>query len=253
MFTKAFIDSAQECMPAKTVRVRTGDAAWMTNEIPLLIKQRAKMHKKAKRSNLKADWDNFRTFRNNVISKVRKRKLDYFDELTEKISNQERFGSNDWWKLVKSVLRKKRYRPEEKNGTIIYANKEKADTLNDFFIEQATLENEDDPLPQVTFLDCEINDIKLTEFEVKEIINNLNTKKATGPDLIHKRLLIAANDVISVHLTRFFNRCLNEGVFPSIWKTAAVTPDATLSNNYCPISLLSCVGKVLDRCVHIDF
>ena len=42
------------------------------------------MHKKAKRSNLKADWDNFRTFRNNVISKARKRKLDYFDELTKK-------------------------------------------------------------------------------------------------------------------------------------------------------------------------
>ena len=73
-------------------------------------------------------------------------------------------------------------------------------------------------------------------------------KKATGPDLIHNRLLIATNDVISVHLTRFFNRCLNESVFPSIWKTAAVTPvlkkgDAILCNNYRPISLLSCVGK----------
>ena len=42
------------------------------------------MHQKVKRSNLKADWDNFSTFRNNVISKVRKCKLDYFDELTEK-------------------------------------------------------------------------------------------------------------------------------------------------------------------------
>ena len=40
-------------------------------------------------------------------------------------------------------------------------------------------------LPQVTFLDCEINDIKLTEPEVKEIINNLNTKISIGPDLIH--------------------------------------------------------------------
>ena len=156
MCTKVFIDSAQECMPVKTVRVRTDDAPWMTNETRFLIKQRGKMHKKAKRSNLKADWDNFRTFRNNVISKVRKRKFDYFDELTgkkkKKKSNQERFGSKDWWKLVKSILRKKGIGPEEipplcKNGTIIYANKEKADTLNDFFIEQATLENEDDPLP----------------------------------------------------------------------------------------------------------
>ena len=69
------------------------------------------MHKKAitnTGSNLRADLDNFRTFRNNVISKVRKRKLDYFDELTEKIYIQERFGSKDWWKLVKSILRKRK-------------------------------------------------------------------------------------------------------------------------------------------------
>ena len=52
-----------------------------------------------------------------------------------------------------------------------------------FFIEQVTLENEDDPLPQVTFLHCEINDIKLTQSEVKEIINNLNTKKRYRPGL----------------------------------------------------------------------
>ena len=86
-FVSVFMDSAQECMPVKTVCVRTDDAPWMTNEIRLLIKQRVKMHKKAitnTGSNLRADWDNFRTFRNNVISKVRKRKLDYFDELTEK-------------------------------------------------------------------------------------------------------------------------------------------------------------------------
>ena len=135
--------------------------------------------------------------------------------------------------------------------------KKKADTLNDFFIEQATLKNEDDPLPQVTHLDCEINYNKLTECEVKEIINNAQKKKKTTTSsyLIHNRLLIAANDVIAVHLTRFFNRCLNESVFPSIWKTAAVTSvlkkcDATLCNNYRPISLLNCVGKVLERCVH---
>ena len=88
--------------------MRTDDAPWMTNEIRLLTKQRGKMHEKAKRSNLKADWDNFCTFRNNIISKVRKRKFDYFDELTEKISKQERFGNKHWKKLVTSILRRRR-------------------------------------------------------------------------------------------------------------------------------------------------
>ena len=95
----------------------------------------------------------------------------------------------------------------------------------------------------------------MTVFEVKEIINNLNTRKATGPDLIHNKLLIAESDVTCVPLTGFFNRCLNESIFPFIWKTATVAPvykkgNATLCKNYCPLSLLSCVGKVFERCIH---
>ena len=208
----------------------------------------------------KSDWDNFHAFRNDVISKIRKRKIQYFDELTEKISNPECFGNKDWWKLVNSILQKKGIGSEEipplcENGTILYTNKEKANALNEYFIKQATLENVCNPLPQVTFLDCEINDIKLTVFEVKEIINTLNTRKATGPDLIHNKLLMAASDVICVRLTGFFNRCLNEGIFSFIWKTATVTPvykkgNATLCNNCRPILLLSCVGKVFERCKH---
>ena len=48
---------------------------------------------------------------------------------------------------------------------------------------------------------------------------------------------------------------MNEGIFPKIWKIAHVTllhkkgPE-NLYDKYRPISLLSCVGKVLERCVH---
>ena len=52
LFTKIFMNSAQERMPVKTVSVRSNDAAWMSNEIRELIKQRGKIHKNAKRSNL---------------------------------------------------------------------------------------------------------------------------------------------------------------------------------------------------------
>ena len=58
-----------------------------------------------------------------------------------------------------------------------------------------------------------------------------------------------------LRLTGFFNRRLNESIFPMIWKTATVTPvykegNATLCNNHRPISLLSSVGKVFERCIH---
>ena len=73
--------------------------------------------------------------------------------------------------------------------------------------------------------------------------------------MIHNKLLIATIDIIKEPLTILFNRCLSEGIFPSIWKIAHVTPlrkkgPENLCNNYRPIWLLSCVGKILERCVH---
>ena len=73
--------------------------------------------------------------------------------------------------------------------------------------------------------------------------------------MIHNKLLIATVDIITEHLTILFNRCLNEGIFPNIWKIAHVTPlhkkgPENLCSNYRPISLLSCVGKILEQCIH---
>ena len=126
-------------MPVKTVNLRTNDAPWMTNEIRSIIKQRGEIHNKAKskRSNLKEDWDNFRTSRNDGISKVRKRKLEYFDELTEKVSNPDRFGKQGFGGnesipyLRKKGIGSKEKKPLCQHETIIYANKEKANVFND--------------------------------------------------------------------------------------------------------------------------
>ena len=51
-----------------------------------------------------------------------------------------------------------------------------ANALNVLFIEQTTLENDEDPYRKSTFLDCEINGLYLTEFEVKEIIKNFKNR-----------------------------------------------------------------------------
>lgn len=124
-----------------------------------------------------------------------------------------------------------------------------------FFIKQSTLDNPDDIVPDLTYLNSELNNIVFSSIEVKAVIKNLDSNKAAGPDKINNRLLIAAVDIISEPLTILFNRSVAEGIFPQIWKTAHVNPiykkgptdDCT---NYRPISLLSCVGKVLERCIH---
>ncbi|WP_419611672.1 reverse transcriptase domain-containing protein [Thiolapillus sp.] len=259
-FTDTFMTIAKQCMPVKTVLVRQNDAQWMNDEIRLLIVKRNKLHKKAKQTNLATDWERFRKVRNYVISRIRLRKIDYLKELDNKASDPNIFGQKDWWRLVKTFLNKKGIDtdvipPLAHNGNTYYSNKEKANILNDFFISQSTLEHEDDTPPDLPRLDCQINDITLSVSEVSNAIQNLDKGKATGPDQVHNRLLIASAAIIIEPLSKLFNRSLRENKFPAIWKVAHVTPlhkkgPKELCNNYRPISLLSCVGKLLERCVH---
>ena len=73
--------------------------------------------------------------------------------------------------------------------------------------------------------------------------------------MVHNRLLIAACQIIAQPLTSLFNKSLENGLFPESWKRANVIPiykqkgEKSSYKNYRPISLLSCVGKLLEKCV----
>ena len=254
------MDIAKQCMPSKTVTIRPKDPPWLTNNIKLFMETRKKYHNTAKTTNSADDWKTFRQYRNFVTSEIRKSKSQYLNDLDDKASDPNTFGQKDWWKLVRSFLAKKGMDsdyipPIPLNNVVYYSDKDKANIFNTFFIEQSSIENNDDALPNVPFLTCEINEIVLTASEVKEVISKLDTSKATGPDLIHNRLLIESLPILLNPLTDLFNRCLDEKKFTAQWKTAHVTPvhkkgQKDSCNNYRPVSLLSCVGKVLERCVH---
>ena len=111
----------------------------------------------------------------------------------------------------------------EKDGVTYYTNEEKATILNQFFINQSTTEDNDDA-PDVLELLTSINQINLSVEEVKSTLTKLSTAKATAPDQIHNLILKNSAGIISEPLTFLFNRSLNEGIFPTVWKTAHVTP-----------------------------
>ena len=156
----------------------------MTDEIRLLIEERKSIHRIAKQTNKPDDWLVFRQFRNYVTSREKERKIEYISELENKVSNTSNFGKKEWWKLVKLFLKKKgmdsnEIPPLTFNDRVLYTNKEKADAFNSFFISQSSLENEDGELPDIPFFDLELTEITLTTSDVKDVILNLSTNKAT--------------------------------------------------------------------------
>lgn len=259
IFTETLTNIIKECVPNRTVTIRSTDAPWFKHDLKTKINRRNKLYKKAKRSNTREDWNNFHALRNEIVGHIRKQKLDYYNELNDKINGLQ-VGQKEWWKIVKTFLNKKgidsnEIPPLTVDGHTYYSNIDKAETFNNFFTKQCNLDNEDDPLPIIETNESEINKIHLTSSEVKNVLKSLDASKATGPDQIPNKVLALAADIIAIPLSNFFNRCLNECKFPTIWKMANVTPIYKKGNkgdcsNYRPVSLLSCVGKAFERCVH---
>jgi len=83
----------------------------------------------------------------------------------------------------------------------------------------------------------------------------LNVDKAVGHDIINNRMLLAVKNEITKPLSMLFNRSLQEMFFPDHWKVAHVIAlfikgDKSLPSNYRPVSLLSCVSKILEKIVY---
>ena len=77
-----------------------------------------------------------------------------------------------------------------------------------------------------------VNDTIITDFsfrhptpkEVEQIMQSLDTKKATGPDRIPAKLIKPAAGPLSHQLTKVFNQCVDNNEFPSDAKLAEVVP-----------------------------
>jgi hypothetical protein len=103
-----------------------------------------------------------------------------------------------------------------------------------------------------------LNNINITESDVVDLLNILDISKAIGPDGISLRILKEGASISKYPLCKIFNISLRNGVFPSDWKKANVCPvfnkdSPALLQNYRPISLISIVGKVMERCVFNTF
>ncbi|CAK1603716.1 unnamed protein product [Parnassius mnemosyne] len=112
-----------------------------------------------------------------------------------------------------------------------------------------------DSLPCSSNTNFIISDISFSKNTIEQCLKNLDITKSSGPDGISPFFLKHTASSISVPLFYLYNRSLREGLVPTVWKSANITPvfkngSKTDVTNYRPISLLSALSKVLERLVH---
>ena len=137
-------------------------------------------------------------------------------------------SSSDYWKTLKLFIKPTTISsipPIFDEGSNISDNNKKAKLLNDFFVNQTNLDDTGATLPTLLLLDREpLNNITITNDEVRSVLQTLKLRKSSGPDNINNRILKELANLISKPLCDLFNLFLSRSIFPDSWKQANVSP-----------------------------
>ena len=93
------------------------------------------------------------------------------------------------------------------------------------------------------------------DFDVLKILPKLDINKACVPNTVSSYILKMYAQQITPSLTMFFfNLSMRLSQVPNMWKCACVSPihkkgDRDKVSNYRPVSLLSIISKIMERCI----
>lgn len=186
----------------------------------------------------------------------------FFLSANELVDSLSKNNSKSYWSLIRKLMKGNGdgytipSLLDPVTNVLLHEDKAKANLLNNYFCSISTIDdsNHDPPdLPLRT--DSLLQNIVISEQDIKDILLNLQTGKACGDDIISHEMLKSTAETICKPLSILFNYSLRMCKFPCTWKIARVMPlfkkdDKSIPSNYRPISLLSCIGKVMERAVY---
>ena len=164
-----------------------------------------------------------------------------------------------YWSILKTFCNEKKIPlipPLLVDNNFVTDIQTKANIFNKFFAQQCTpLENSSVlPVNQKFLTQSRLNSIDINENEVLNIIRALNIHKAHGYDNIFIRMIKMCDKSLLKPLTLLFENSIKSSCYPDIWKRSNIIPvhkknDKQLVNNYRPISLLPCFGKIFEKII----
>ena len=226
------------------------------------MRERNPCKRRFNKSRRPEDWEKYRQLTNRAVSMKRNRVRDHFSRIcNDKHSDQKKFCNTI--KLYISSRKKQTFHNErivlKENGGVIREQKKVTEDLIEYFSSsQHTDSNQLPPKSHQSIKAHQSCPFTLTNTcpgEVKRIMKNLKTNKATGHDQIPARAVKESAEILCQPFSCLVNFLSERGKIPSSWKLGEIVPvhkkDCKLTKtNYRPITILPVLSKVFEKVVH---
>lgn len=224
---------------------------WFSMELIKLLKKKEKARLKWTKNERQIDYISYSELRAKCKVKVTECHKHYIDYIQSNIKNNIKL----FWAYSKNKRKTNSY-PSTIHYQDVTANtpKDISEAFSSYF--QTTFTDSPNRSNSNTLLDVRPNIVKpiITIDCVVNILSKLNENKNGGPDGIPSLFWKRLKEVLACPLTLIFNKSLDEGMFPGVFKKGFVTPifksgDQFQAINYRPVCLLNIIALVFEKCV----
>ena len=262
IFHDSILKAYNDAFPTKVAsNKRLKDKPWVCSSLKKCISKKNKLYCKFLKKRTPENKKKYSTYRNILSSCLQQCKNEYFKELF----NNKSTRITKMWSVLGTMLNPKKQRVDNSIRSINFESKTYHDdlgitnSLNKHFCSIGNKIANKIPKPLCEFTSFLRNHVQETFFsqmveenEVLKQIQALKIKKSPGHDDIKPSIIKASYSFLVKPLTYIYNLSFYSGVVPDIWKIAKVIPifksgDRSDTNNYRPISLLSCFEKIMER------
>ena len=228
VFTATIYSILYSNIPNKVVKGNDKNAPWVTAEVKTAIRRKHKVYKKfLQRGRKQEDWIKVKDVRKETSKIILDAKEKYYLKLGRKLSGPSN-GIKTYWTNLNKLMNKKSIAgipPILENGIIVTNVDIKENILNDFFVQQcseiSTGTTTTNFLPPCN---SSLTDVAIKRDEVLRLIRALDSKKAGGCDNISVHMIKICDASIVEPLCLIFEKSLETGMYPSVWKKANIIP-----------------------------
>ena len=251
-FSEIFSESAHLCInnSSSSSKVKTGKKIWFGTQCEKARKQYHLAKSKHSKNPSAVTKINL-----SKASKTYKKKMNYFvnkhnKSTQNKLRNLKNKNPKEYWKIINSIDNKK----TDSNIEL--------DTLYTFFKDiNKQLDSDNDSCDNDIHISIEDNDEVLnspiTDSEILKCIKLLKNNKACANDEIINEYIKSTSHIMLPLYTSFFNLIFETGTLPESWLEGIIKPiykkkgDPLQPENYRPITILSCFGKLFTAVLNL--